>query len=469
MEKLKSASRWKYFNIDRVEEILETHPKAIVLLAGASSSGKSYSAKMLSQALSELGYKSAIISTDSYNKGVSGIICDKVNLKYFGGKLPNMDKIKENVKNCIFNTDFGEKFNKNDLINIKKATNKLIDPKFMPTFLKALKSEFDIINFDEPSVYDLKKVAKDLNTLASNGVITEKKYSKVISEQMPNDVCIDGKNIDVIIVEGIYALEDDLINNIDANMTFKNFIESDAKTLFLRRVIRDAKTTSADNCFTIGAYFKYIVPSYINGILPNKVKADCVFKNDMTFAELHTGDVYSTKQRVRVKDANVLKQLLKVGKVISREKQRDLYFCGKDEDVSEENLLRLRTIYDENKKEFVPTSLVHKGAIKNRKDNKITRPINVLIKEGDFFKIFDSEQDFVKNMQMAGFETERITQKTRTRLKIGEQFVTIDDIQNEGVFIEIGNDANFKIIQQIIKDQNSPAVTLNKDSTKHFE
>ena len=29
MEKLKSASRWKYFNIDRIEEILETHPKAI--------------------------------------------------------------------------------------------------------------------------------------------------------------------------------------------------------------------------------------------------------------------------------------------------------------------------------------------------------------------------------------------------------------------------------------------------------
>ena len=469
MEKLKSASRWKYFNIDRVEEILETHQKAIVLLAGASSSGKSYSAKMLSQALSELGYKSTIISTDSYNKGVSGIICDKVNLKYFGGKLNNMEKIKENVKKCIFDTDFGEKFNKNDLINIKKSTSKLINPKYMPMFLKALKSEFDIINFDEPSVYDLKKVAKDLNILTNNGTITEKKYSKVISEQMPNDVVIDGKNIDVIIVEGIYALEDDLINNIDANMTIKNFIESDAKTLFLRRVIRDAKTTSADNCFTIGAYFKYIVPSYINGILPNKVKADCVFKNDMTFAELHTGDVYSTKQRVRVKNANVLKELFKAGKVISREKQRDLYFCGRDEDVSEENLLRLRTIYDENKKEFVPTSLVHKGAIKNRKDNKITRPINVLIKEGDFFKIFDSEQDFVKNMQSAGFETERITQKTRTRLKIGEQSVTIDDIQNEGVFIEIGNDADFKIIQQIIKDQNSPAVTLNKDGTKHFE
>ena len=469
MEKLKSASRWKYFNIDRIEEILETHSKAIVLLAGASSSGKSYSAQLLSQELSKLGYKSTIISTDSYNKGVSGIICDKVNSKYFGGILPNMEKIKENVKNCIFNTDFGEKFNKNDLINIKKSTSKLIDAKYMPTFLKALKSEFDIINFDEPSVYDLKKVASDLTTLTQNGTISEKKYSKVISEQMPNNVTIDGKDLDVIIVEGIYALEDDLINNIDNAVTIKNFIESDAKTLFLRRVIRDAKTTSADNCFTIGLYFKYIVPSYLNGILPNKAKADCVFKNDMTFAELHTGDVYSTKQRVRVKNANVLKEIFKVGKIISTEKQRDLYFCGKDEDVSEENLLRLRTIFDENKKEFVPTSLVHKGAIKSRKDNKITRPINVLIKEGDFFKIFESEQDFTKNMQFAGFEVERITQKTRTRVKVGNQTITIDDIQNEGVFVEFGSDADFKIIQQLIKDQSTPAKTTTLDTSKYFD
>ena len=239
-----------------------------------------------------------------------------------------------------------------------------------------------------------------------------------------------------------------------------------AEAHLLRICGTHAKTTSADNCFTIGAYFKYIVPSYINGILPNKVKADCVFKNDMTFAELHSGDVYETKQKVRVQNAEMLKELLSVAKIVSIQKQRDIYFCGKDEEVTGENLLRLRTIFDDDKNEYIPTSLVHKGTIKSRKDNKITRPINLLIKEGDFFKIFKSEKDFVDNMKFAQFDIDRIVKKTRTRIKIGEQELTIDNIENEGVFIEFGNDVDFNIIQNIIDKSKENPLTNIVDITK---
>ena len=451
MFELKSVSRWKYFNVDRVDEILENHKKAVILLSGASSSGKSYSAKILQQTLLECGYNSVVISTDSYNKGISGIICDKVNLNYFKNKLENIEKIKEIVKKCIINTDFNEKFNKNDLIKIKKQINNLIDKKDLDLFLKCLKIEFDKINFDEPSVYDLYKVARDINKIINNQTIKEKKYSKVISEQLPRDTIIDGSKIDVVIVEGIYALEDSLLQNLDSSIVIKNFIEGNAKSLFLRRIIRDAKTTSADNCFTIGSYFKYIVPSYVSGILPSKFKADCVLKNDMTFSELRTGDLYATKQKVKVTNPNLIQCLLKLGKIQSSEKHCDIYFCSEGENVTEENLLRLRTIFDEDKKEYVPTSLIHKGAIKNRKDEKIIRPINILIKEGDFFKIFASEQDFIQNMQTAQFSVERRTYKTRIRIKLGEQELTIDDIKSEGVFVEFKNQANPKLIQKIIK------------------
>ena len=282
--------------------------------------------------------------------------------------------------------------------------------------------------------------------------------SSTVTPQLTGKV--DPKDYDVYVIEGIYALEDELLDNIDQNITIKNFVESDAKSLFLRRVIRDAKTTSADNCFTINLYFKYIVPSYINGILPNKEKADCVFKNDMTFNELHSGDVYETKQKIRVKNAAMLKDILSVAKIISQERQRDIYFCGKDEDVSNENLLRLRTIYDNDKKQYIPTSLVHKGAIKSRKDSKITRPINLLIKEGDFFKIFKDEQDFINNMKFAQFDIERITKKTRTRIKVVDQELTIDDIEGEGIFLEFGNDIDFALIQSII-DKSKESANIN--------
>ena len=39
--------KWSYANLDLIEELLETSQKAIVLIAGASSSGKSYAARAL--------------------------------------------------------------------------------------------------------------------------------------------------------------------------------------------------------------------------------------------------------------------------------------------------------------------------------------------------------------------------------------------------------------------------------------
>lgn len=445
----KSVSKWKFYNLDRVEEILEKNKKAVILISGASSSGKSYSAKILQQMLSDQNYNSVVLSTDSYNKGISGIITDKVNENYFKNNLKNIEKIKEIVKQCIYNTDFSEKFNNNDLKNIKNKIKNLIDKKEINIFLNALKTEFDKINFDEPSVYDLDKVARDVNKLLNNETIKEKKYSKIISEQLPRDTYIDGNKIDVIIVEGIYALEDNLLDKLDKQLVVTNFVESNAKSLFLRRVIRDAVSTSADNCFTISSYFKYVVPSYVNTILPNKKNADFVFKNDMTFSEFRTGSLYTTKEKVKIHNPQILKNLLEKGKITSVERQRDIYFCSKDEKVTEENLLRLRTIYDEQQQKYIPTSLVHKGAIKKRKDNKIIRPINILIKEGDFFKIFKDEQDFISNMQMSDFQIERETIKKRTRLKIGEQELIIDDIKNEGVFIEFTNEVDNKLINYI--------------------
>lgn len=463
MLELSSLSRFRFFNLDRVQEILETNSKAVILICGASSSGKSYVADLLKQTLNDANLKSITISTDSYNKGISGIICDKANSLYFKNNLQNIEKIKEIVKNCIINTDFSEKFCKNDLNLIKSKTKQLFSKTEQELFLRALKLEFDKINFDEPSVYDLTKVASDINTLISNGSIIEKKYSKVISEQIPTQNSICGKDFDVIIVEGIYALENDITNNIPNEITVMNFIEGNSKSLFLRRVIRDAKTTSADNCFTISNYFKFIVPSYINQILPNKQKADIVFKNDMTFSEIRSGDLYTTKQKLKVTNSEILSEILSNGKIISREKQRDIYFCSTTENVTEENLLRLRTIYNENEKAYLPTSLVHKGAIKNRKDGKIVRPINILIKEGDFYKIFKDENDFVKNMEFAQFKIEREVYKTRTRVIYKGQTLTIDDIKNEGIFIEYSDNISHEFLNTL---KSSPKSKTSKNQEK---
>ena len=205
-----NSDNWKYANLDIVDEILETNKKAIILISGASSSGKSYSAKQLQKLLEENRHNCVIISTDSYNKGISGIIVDKVNKNYFNNNLENIEEIKKIIKNIIINTDFSEKFCKNDLLKIKKQIKPLINKNKIDLFCACLQKEFSVINFDEPSVYELNKVARDVNYLINNKQIKQKKYSKIISEQLPRDTSINGQNYDVIIVEGIYALNDEL-------------------------------------------------------------------------------------------------------------------------------------------------------------------------------------------------------------------------------------------------------------------
>ena len=61
--------KWAIANIDLVEEVLEKNNKAVVIIAGASSSGKSYCAKVLQQGMEYNNHKSVVISLDSYNVG----------------------------------------------------------------------------------------------------------------------------------------------------------------------------------------------------------------------------------------------------------------------------------------------------------------------------------------------------------------------------------------------------------------
>lgn len=63
-KELHHLDKWGYANLDLGEEIIESGQKALILIAGASSSGKSYGAAYLHQMLSRFGHRSCIISLD---------------------------------------------------------------------------------------------------------------------------------------------------------------------------------------------------------------------------------------------------------------------------------------------------------------------------------------------------------------------------------------------------------------------
>ena len=246
---VRDINEWCFKNLDLIQECLENNNKSIILLAGASSSGKSHCSQILKEFLEKHNFRCLVLSTDSYNVGISGIVTNKVNDKYFDGKLENLSEIKQIIKNTIIESTFDEKFSQNNQKTLSALLYSYLGEN-TDKFINYLIDEFENINFDETSVYDLKLVATDLRELLNNEVIFEKVYDKSISERQFGDK-ISGKDYDIILVEGIFALNDILIENIKDLPIIKNFVESDSKTLFLRRIIRDNKITTASSVFTM--------------------------------------------------------------------------------------------------------------------------------------------------------------------------------------------------------------------------
>lgn len=437
-------------NSDLIEESLETNRKAVVLMAGASSSGKSYASQALLSSLNKKGHKAIIISLDQYDFGLSGIIPNKVNLNTFNNSLTDIEEIRERIKDVIYYVPFDRKYSPDVISKLRLSLCDLLPKGDLERFLKALVDEWNKLNFDECTVYDLFSAASDIRSLLSNNKIREKKYSKVYSEQLPSDNIIDGKDIDVIIVEGIYALDPSFLDQLVGIDLIKVFIEGDAKTLFLRRIIRDSLETSADNAFTIAMYFKNIVKSYKEQIEPNKKNADIIFHNDMAFTEMTSGNLYLSKLEFKDIKRENLDKLLNVITVDDKRYQMDYYLSSRDESVESKNVLRLRSISNSGENgSYKIASLVHKGIPKLRKDRKNIRPINVLLDESEIDRVWKDIPSAILDFEYADFKVNFIRNQIKIRAHYRDQKITIRDIKDRGIKIELSIPYDQKAIEEI--------------------
>lgn len=444
--------KWAFSNLDLIEEALETKDKAVILISGASSSGKSYAAEYLTKMLSKNHHRSVTISLDSYNVGLSRIIPNKVNDNYFDHKIEKIDEIERRIKEIIYDVPFDQKYDKPVLAKIRKKIRDLLPEKDLNPFVKGLYKEWKVLNFDEPTVYDLKEASEDIKKLYSNRVIQKKEYSKVVSERVDSGICLDGKDYDVILVEGIYAMDREMMENLAGIDTIKDFIDGNPKSLFLRRVLRDIQTTSARSIFTIALYFKYIVKSYQETIYPCRSYADVILNNDMTFSEMRQGNLYRTKEQIVTKDMLYVKQLLANSEIQSVRYLKDTYFNCNGENMRIDNILRLRSVSEDEGLHYQPSSLVHKGVRKIRKDNKEIRPINILLNEEEFKEVWKSEEDCLKDFRSASFVISAIVLKKKYKVIYKGQKLTIRIIENREAYIEFTEPIDRKIYQKIAKE-----------------
>lgn len=448
------VDKWGYCNLDLVEEVLEKEKKAIVLIAGASSSGKSFCADYLSTMLKHNGHKAVIISLDKYNVGLSAIIPNKVNLNYFDNGLKNMKAIHRKIKEIIYDVPFDQKYAKPVLDRIQVALEGLVPEKDMPLFIKGLFEEWQKLNFDETTVYDLKEACQDIKKLCQDKRIRAKEYSKIVSERVPSDSYIDGKDYDCIIVEGIYALDKTILKEFaKSRNVIKDFIAGNAKSLFLRRIIRDAKISSASNAFTTKLYFTSILKSYQETIFPSRLDSDILLYNDMAFSEIRAGDLYTTKEEIQILDEKKAQKLIRLSTIESLAYQKDTYFTcpGEKTDSVVSNVLRLREISQDKGKTYEPSSLVHKGKAKLRKDGKIIRPINILVREGQFHQVWQDESECLRDFLSAGFFIGPVKYKRKYRLDYKGQKLVLNWIEGDNIILELNKPYKKEIVQEVRK------------------
>ncbi|MCI7058165.1 MAG: hypothetical protein MR979_03760 [Mollicutes bacterium] len=449
-KELHHIDKWGFANVDFGEEILEKNQKALILIAGASSSGKSYGAVFLKQMLEKMGHKACIISLDQYNGGLSRIIPNKVNLNYFNSSIKDMGRIYCKIKLIIENVDFSSKYDETRLSLIKDALKDDFNESDLDKFITGLGIEWSKLNFDEPSVYDLKEASRDIKDLLKGKTIEEKLYSKVVSERIKSNSIINGNECSFIIVEGIYALNDELLDELKGIEIVKNFIDGNPKSLFLRRLIRDMGSTSASTSFTAKLYFSSIMDSYRQTILPSRSKADLVLDNDMSFAELRSGNLYLSKNLYPINSKEGLKRLEDNSLLLERSFQKDFYIVCENEKQEENNILRFReTSFDEGKT-YKPASLVHKGAPKWRKDNKIIRPVNVLLDENCIQDVWKDEESCLYDFLTNGFMINRIEIKIKTRIIYKGYNITLFEAKDRNNNLEIGDDIPASILEEVL-------------------
>lgn len=430
--------KWIYGNIDLAEEILETHKKAFILLSGASSSGKSYSASLLAMALKKNGHHPYVLSLDQYNVGLSHIIPRKVNQNVFHGSVSNIEEICDAIKPIMIEIPFSEKYSLESIQKLRPIVSQYLGGNECEIFLENLNKEWLRLNFDEPSVYDLKEAANDIKTLNQDGTIQEKKYSKVVSERVESNTILNGIDYDVILVEGIFALNETFLKELSSLKMIKNFVDGNPKSLFLRRIIRDKTKTSADSPFTVSIYFNYILKSYKEAILPTRESADVILNNDMTFDELRHGLNYRTKDEIDISKEDY-EWMISNSTILEDEYQKDVFFNVENEKDNEGNLLRLRSISFDKGKTYKLSSLVHKGVKKLRLDHKIIRPINVLLEDGEVSLVFKDEEEVIASFVSAGFVVGDIVKKRKTKVSIENRILTLRSIEDKRYHLEFSD------------------------------
>lgn len=127
------------------------------------------------------------------------------------------------------------------------------------------------LNYDHPDAFDTDRMAQDLQMLKQGKAI----YCPVYDYSIHNrtDKTIEVRPNKVVLVEGILIFENEALRN---QMDIKIFVDTDADTRILRRILRDVNERKRTLESVINQYLATVKPMHEQYVQPSRKYADVV-------------------------------------------------------------------------------------------------------------------------------------------------------------------------------------------------
>lgn len=126
-------------------------------------------------------------------------------------------------------------------------------------------------NYDHPFAFDNDLLIDNLKDLRNGITVEVPTYDYSTHTRRDETIAFDPK--DVIIVEGIFALENKTLRDI---MDVKIYVDTDADLRILRRLTRDTKERGRNMESVINQYLNVVRPMHEQFIEPTKRHADII-------------------------------------------------------------------------------------------------------------------------------------------------------------------------------------------------
>lgn len=127
------------------------------------------------------------------------------------------------------------------------------------------------VNYDHPFAFDNDLFVAQLKQLMNHEAIEKPIYDFVQLTRSPlTEHC---EPADVIVVEGLFVLEDEQIRSL---LNIKVFIDAPADVRFIRRLIRDVKERGRNLDWVVDQYLDTVRPMHDIFIEPSKRYADII-------------------------------------------------------------------------------------------------------------------------------------------------------------------------------------------------